>query len=188
MINRLPGSRVWLIFSAILLYYALSTQPKQNLIFLSFLSFCFALALFLYFCLTYDFAGRSGGFAIWWMNYRPHVDWPAIHPGYVSGLVLISAILAFYGLWNTSKKYLGSAGVVMQLFLIIGMGMVALVFVLTLSRVDRSYRLGGWSGLWVLWRISILSGSNVRVRSVFPVLVLSYLVLLMTFAYLETSW
>ena len=37
------GIKFWLIVSAVLLYYALSAQPKQNLVFLSFLSFCFAL-------------------------------------------------------------------------------------------------------------------------------------------------
>ena len=175
--------KVWLIVSAVLLYYALSAQPKQNLIMLSFLSFCFALALFLYSCLTYDFAGSSARFAIWWTNNRPHVDWPAIHPGYVSGLVLINTILAFYWLWNTSKKFFGYAAVVMQLFLLLGMGMAALVFVLTLSRGIEILGLGV-VGLWVLWRVSTLSGSNVRVRAVFPVLVLSYLILLIAFAYL----
>src|SRR5688572_268344 len=59
--------KVWLIVSAVLLYYALSAQPKQNLSVLSFLSFCFALALSLYFCLTYDFADIGGRFVIWWM-------------------------------------------------------------------------------------------------------------------------
>jgi hypothetical protein len=175
--------KVWLIVSAVLLYYALSAQPKQNLVFLSFLSFCFALALFLYFCLTDDFAVSSTRFAIWWTNHRPHVDWPAIHSGYVSGLVLISTILAFYWLSNTSKKSFGSAAVMMQLFLLLGMGMVALVFVLTLSRAIEFLGLGA-VGLWALWRASTLSGSNVRVRAVFPVLVLSYLVVLITFAYL----
>lgn len=175
--------KVWLIVSAVLLYYALSAQPKQNLVFLSFLSFCFALALSLYFCLTYDFAGSGGGFAIWWTNHRPHVDWPAIGHDDVLGLVLISTILAFYWLWNTSKKALGAVAVVMQLFLLSGMGMVALVFVLTLPRGIEIIGVGV-AGLWVLWRVSTLSGSNVRVRAIFPVLVLSYLVVLITFAYL----
>ena len=180
------GIKFWLIVSAVLLYYALSAQPKQNLVFVSFLSFCFALALSLYFCLTYDFAGSGGRFAIWWTNHRPHVDWPAIYPGYVSGLVLISAILAFYWLWNTSNKSFGSAAVVIQLFLLLGMGMVALVFVLILS--SRIEVIGlGVVGLWVLWRVSTFSGSNVRVRAVFPILVLSYLVVLITFAYLEQA-
>ena len=175
--------KVWLIVSAVLLYYALSAQPKQNLGFLSFLSFCFALALSLYFCLTYDFAGIGGRFGGWWTNHRPHVDWPAIHYGDVLGLILISAILAFYWLWNTTKKAFGSAAVVMQLFLISGMGMVALVFVLTVSRVIEVIGLFA-VGLWVLWRVSILSATHVRVRAVFPSLVLIYLVILITVAYL----
>src|SRR5687768_4249325 len=103
--------KIWLIVSAVLLYYALSAQPKQNLAFLSFLSFCFALVLSLYFCLTYDFAGSGGRLGIWWMNHRPHVGWPAIHHDDILGPVLINAILAFYWLWNTSKRSLGSAAV-----------------------------------------------------------------------------
>src|SRR5690349_24602824 len=43
--------KVWLIVSAVLLYYALSAQPKQNLALLSFVAFCFAVALFIYSCL-----------------------------------------------------------------------------------------------------------------------------------------
>src|SRR5688572_1063641 len=175
--------KVWLIVSAVLLYYALSAQPKQNLGFLSFLSFCFALGLSLYFCLTYDFAGIGGRFGGWWTYHRPHVDWPAIHHDDVLGLILISAILAFYWLWNTSKKFFGSVAVVMQLFLILGMGIVALVFVLTVSRAIELIGLFA-VGLWVLWRVSILSASHVRVRTVFPVLVFSYLVVLITVAYL----
>ena len=151
------GTKFWLIVSAVLLYYALSAQPKQNLIFLSFLSFCFALVLSFYFCLTYDFAGSGGRFAIWWTNHRPHVDWPAIQPDYVSGLILISTILAFYWLWNTSKKSFGSAAVVIQLFLLLGMGMVALVFALTLSRAVAVIGLSVL-GLWILWRVLDLVG------------------------------
>jgi tetratricopeptide (TPR) repeat protein len=175
--------KVWLIVSAVLLYYALSAQPKQNLSVLSFLSFCFALALSLYFCLTYNFADIGGRFVIWWMNHRPQVDWPRIPDGYVSGLVLINTLFAFYWLWNTSKKSFGSAAVVMQLLLLLGMGMVALMFVLTVSRGIKVIALGV-VGLWVLWRVSTWSGSNLRVRAVFPVLVLSYLVVLITFAFL----
>jgi len=175
--------KVWLIVNAVLLYYALSAQPKQNLVFLSFLSFCFALTLSLYFCLTYDFEGGGGGYAIWWMNHRPHVDWPAIHYDDVLGLILISAVLAFYWLWNMSKRSFGSLAVVMQLFLFLGIGMVALVLVLTLSRSIELIGLGA-VGLWALWRASILAGSNARTRTIFPILVLCYLVILITFAYL----
>ena len=175
--------KVWLIVSAVLLYYALCAQPKENLIFLSILSFCFALGLSLYSCLTYDFAGSSGRFAMWWTNHRPHVDWPAIHPGNASGLVLISTILAFDWLWTTSRKFIGSGTIVLQLFLMLGMGMVVFVFVLIHSHAIKVISLGA-VGLFVLWKVSTLSGSNVRVRALFPVLVLSYLIVLIIYAYL----
>jgi hypothetical protein len=175
--------KVWLIVSAVLLYYALRGQPKQNLVYLSFLSFCFALALSLHFCLTYDFADNSGRFAIWWTNHRPHVDWPAIPHGYISGLVLINTIFSFYWLWNASKNSYGSAAVVMQLVRILGIGVIALAFVLTLSRGIEVIGLG-IVGLWILWIVSTLSRSLGRVKTIFPVLVLGYLALLITFAYL----
>jgi hypothetical protein len=172
-----------LIMSAILLYYALSAQPRQNLGFLSFLAFCLALTLSLYFCLTYDFEGGGGRFANWWMEHRPHVDWPAIHYDDVLGLILISAIFAFYWLWNTSRRSSGFVSTVMKLFLISGIGMVALVFVFTLSRTIEFIGVGA-VGLWVIWRVSTSSEANVRVRALFPFLVVGYLVMLIALAYL----
>jgi len=177
------GIKFWLIVSTVLFYYSLSAQPKQNLEFLSFLSFCFALALSLYFCLTYDFAGGDGSFANRLMRYVPHMDWPAIYPDYVSGLILISAILAFYWLWNTAKRSFGSASVVVQIFLLAGIGIVALVFVLTFSRAIAVIGLGAL-GLWILWKVSTWLESSIRVKAIFPLLVLGYLVVLITFAYL----
>lgn len=177
------GIKFWLVVNAVFLYYALNAQPKQNIVFLSFLSVCFAFALSFYFGLTYNFEGSGGKLASWWMNYRPQVDWPAIHYDDVLGLILITAILAFYWLWNTSKKSFGSAAIVMQLFLILGMGIVTVMLALTLSRGIELVGLGV-AGLLILWKISTLSASNGRVRAAFPVLVLTYVIVLIIFAYL----
>jgi hypothetical protein len=175
--------KVWLIVSAILLYYALRAQPKQNLRLLSFLSFCFALAVSIYFFLTYDFTGGGGELADWWMKHRPQVDWPAIPHGHTAGLLLINSIFAFYWLWTTSKKSFGSAAVMIQLFLIFGMAIIALVFALTLSRGIEIICIGV-IGLWILWRISTLAASDDRVRFAFPMLVLIYVIALISVAYL----
>lgn len=175
--------KVWLIVSAVLLYYAFSAQPKQNWGLLSFLSFCFALALSIYFFLTYDFTGGGGGLAVWWMNHRPQVDGLAIPPGPTSGLLVISSIFAFYWLWTISKKSFGSAAAMIQLFLISGTALIALVSALTISR--RIELIGmGVLGLWILWRISTLAASNARVRTAFPILVLMYVTALIIVGYL----
>ena len=177
------GIKFWLVVSAILLYYALSAQPRQNLGILSFLSFCLALALSLYFGLTYDFAGRGGQVALWWVNHRPQVGWPEVHAGYVSGLVLISGILGFYWLWNTGKKLFSPT--LMPIFLLVCVGIVGLVFLLTLSRaIEVLSLIVGAVGFWLLWRASLISESNPQVRAIFPILVFTYLIVLITFAYL----
>lgn len=174
--------KVWLIVSAVLLYHALSYQPKQNLLFLSFLSFSLALGLSIYFCLTYDFAAIGGKLGSWWTNHRPPVAWPAIHYGYFSGLVLISTLSGAYWLWSTGKKFLGLTPVVMHVILLVGTSIAALLFLLTIPRGLEIFGLGV-VGLWLLWRVSILSGSNVRIKAIFPVLVLTYLVVLIAFTY-----
>ncbi|HET9907947.1 MAG TPA: O-antigen ligase family protein, partial [Anaerolineales bacterium] len=177
------GIKFWLIVNAVLLYYSLSSQPNQNLSILSFLSFCFAFALSLYFCLTYDFSGIGGGIGTWWTTSRPRVDWPAIHYDDVLGPILISAILAFYWLSSSIKKSSGALAAFMQLFLVLGIGIVALVFVLTLSRGIVLIALFA-VGLSTLWKVSTYSMSNVRARALFPTLVLILLVLLILVAYL----
>ena len=175
--------KVWLIVSSVLLYYALSAQPKQNFGFLSFLSFCFALAVSIYFFLSYDFTGGAGGLAAWWMNHRPQVNGPAIPPGHTSGLLVISSIFAFYWLWTISKKSSGSAVAVIQLFLIFGTAMIALVSALTISRRIELIIMGV-IGLCILWRVSTLAESDTRFRFAFPVLVLLYVTALILVGYL----
>jgi hypothetical protein len=177
------GIKFWLVVSAVLLYYALTSQPKQNLASLSFLSFCFALGLALYGCLTYDFEGGGGSLAIWWMSHRPQVGWPAIPTGYLSGLVVISTIFAFPWWWNAAKKSLGSAAVVMQRFFLPGMALGALMLGLTHSRAMAVIGVAV-VGVLVLLKVSALSGSNARLRAMFPTLVLSYLIVLVAAAYL----
>jgi Tetratricopeptide repeat len=175
--------KVWLIVNAVLLYYALSAQPKQNLGLLSFLSFCFALAFSIYYFLTYDFTGGGGGLAIWWMNHRPHIEGLAVHHGHISGLLLISSIFAFYWLWTTSKKSFGSVAVMIQRLLLFGIAMIVLLFALTLS---RGIELIGMAviGFLILWRTSTLAASDSRVRIAFPILVLMYVTALIIVAYL----
>jgi hypothetical protein len=174
--------KVWLLVSAVLLYYAISAQPKQNFGFLSFLSFCFALTVAIYFFLSYDFTG-GGGLATWWMNHRPQVNGPAIPPGHTSGILVISGIFAFYWVWTISKKSSGSAAAVIQLFLIFGTAMIVLVSALTISR--RFELIGmGVIGLWILWRISTLAPSHAQLRIAFPILVLMYVTALIIVGYL----
>jgi tetratricopeptide (TPR) repeat protein len=175
--------KYWLIVSAVLIYYSLSAQPRRNLGSISFLSFCLASALAIYFFLTYDFTGVRSGAAIWWMTHRPRVDWPELQHGNASGLLLLSSIFALNWLWGLRKISIGAVSLVLKVLLILGIGLISLTFLLTIS---HGFELGilGAVGFWMLWRSSTWARSIAGGRSVFPVLVLAYLAVLIAFVYL----
>ena len=177
--------KLWLIITAILLYYALAAQPKQNLLVLSLLSFCLGLGVAIYFFLTFDFAGIFTGTALWWISSRPYLGWPAIHHGYTSGLLLITTLFAFYWLRDIWQKSFNKVSTAPKIFAVLGFGVMLLAFILTVSR-------GLWLaaacglGTWVLWRIVTLErfAKQPRIKSSFPLLVLLYLGVIVIIVYL----
>jgi tetratricopeptide (TPR) repeat protein len=174
--------KFWLIVSAILLYYALSAQPKQNLGLLSCLSFCFASAISIYFYLTYDFTGTRSLAAIWWMTHRPKVDWPALQHGNTSGLLLLSSIFALYWLWGLRKASVSTVSTVLKFLLILVIGVISLTFLLTISHGVGLFVLGA-VGCWILWKVSTLAKFTAARNPLFPILVLVYLTMLIVFVY-----
>ena len=175
--------KFWLIVSAVLLYYALSAQPRQNLGFLSFLSFCFASAIAIYFFLTYDLTRSRFGAAIWWVAHKPKVDWPALNHGNTSGLLLVSSIFALYWLWRLRKKFVGGIALALKFLLILVIGLISLTFLLAISHGVELIVLGA-VGFWILWKVSTLAKSLAGSNRIFPVLVLVYLAVLVVFVYL----
>jgi hypothetical protein len=177
------GIKFMLIVSAVLLYYALSAQPKQNLVFVSFLSFCFASAIAIYFFLTYDFVGSRSNAVIWWMMHKPKVDWPALNHGNTSGLLLISSIFALHWLWGLRKKSVGTVSILLRCLLFLGGGLISLTFLLAISHGTELIALGA-VGFWILWKVSTSARSIAGGNRVFPIVVLVYLTVLIVFVYL----
>ncbi|MEO8357698.1 MAG: O-antigen ligase family protein [Chloroflexota bacterium] len=177
--------KVWLIVTSVLMYFALSAQPKRNMGPLSMISFFMGLGISIYFFLTHNFTGNPESIMTWWINHRPQVGWPAIHHGYISGLLVITNLFAFYWLWNVRKEAPGRFSIALKVLLILGLGTVVGAFILTMSR-------GIWAaaacglGVWVLWRFlaSDRFATKPRVRSLFPVFVLVYLCVIIAFVYL----
>jgi hypothetical protein len=170
-------SKVWLIVLAVLLYYALSTQPKENLVWLSALSFCLGVAVSVYFFLIHDFTDNPGKIALWWMNVRPQLGWAEVHHGYISGVLVITSLFASYGFWEIRKQQPGRLFLLINLLLLAGSGIIVLAFALTLSR-GIWLAIGGAVGVWIIWKIltsSRLTLVSSRMRSLFPVAVLIYL-------------
>jgi hypothetical protein len=175
--------KFWLIVNAVLLYYALSVQPKQNLGLLSCLSFCLASTIAIYFFLTYDFTGSRTDAAVLWIKHRPKVDWPPLNHGNTSGLLLVSSIFALYWLWGLGKKSVGSVSLVLKFLLILVIGLISLAFLLAISHGIELILLGA-VGFWMLRKVSISEKSKAGGNFVFPILVLVYLTVLIGFVYL----
>lgn len=174
--------KVWLIVTAVLLYYALSAQPKQNLVYVSILSFCIALGLSIHFFLTYDFTANGGWLANWWMNYRPQVDWPAVPHGYTSGLLFLTSTFAFYWLWSVWTKTLRHFTIATRLLLALGAGAVTCAFLVSVSRGVWTIVIGALL-LSIFWKAPKLAGLTSRVRRFFPVMVLACVAAMMALVY-----
>ena len=177
--------KFWLIVTTILLYFVLSSQPRKNFEILSAISFCLGLGISAYFFLTYDYSVNSGKIALWWLGNRPQVDWPSIHHGYISGLLVITGIFATYWLWEVGKHSFGNFTVVVKITILLGVTVVILAFIQTMSR-------GIWAalacgvGVWLVWKITA-SNKFAKVkggRSLFPVFTLIYIGAIIVYVYL----
>lgn len=178
-------NKAWLIVLAVLLYYALSTQPEENLDWICALLLCAGLGISIYYFLTHNFPDNSGKFARWWMNNRPQVGWSSIHHGYIAGLLFVTNLFAFYWLWFIRGKFFGTYSILLKILLFLGGGISLWVLVLTMTRGIWA-SIAGILGIWLLWKILTLKRFKIRsrIRSLFPILVLIYLSVIIGFVYL----
>lgn len=178
-------NKVWFIVLAVLLFYALSAQPRQNLAWGSAVFFPVGLGVSIYFFLTHDFSGTAGRLAIWWMNSRPQVEWRAIHHGYISGTILITTLIARYGVWKLGT-YLPRRSLfyLSPLFVLSSMILMG-AFALTLSR-GIWLAIAGAAGAWVVWKVLTLSKFSATpvFKTLFPLFVLNLLAVIMVLVYL----
>ena len=180
-------TKAWLIVTAILLYFALSTQPKHNLALLSLLSLGFAVCLSIHFFITYELTDSPSGLALWWNTYKPKVNWLSIPQGYTSGLIAITGSYALYGIWHIAKnkKTKSISSFTIKLLLTLGIGIPLSALILTMS---RGILVAGVAilGVGFLWKVLNWSRqvTESRAQIVFPVLILLYLSALIIFVYL----
>jgi hypothetical protein len=183
-------NKVWLIMAAILFYYALAAQPKDNWHGLSILFFCMGVGVSVYYFLTHDFiaAPRKLEFVnrigIWLMNIRPQINWMPIHPNYVAGLAAITTPFILYPALEWKKKINWRVGG-FYAFVLMGLGIVFFALVMTTSRGAVMAIVSG-VGVWLLWRIVNLGGIRHRIRmdAFFPSIVLIYLCGIIAFLYI----
>lgn len=175
--------KLQLIVLSALLYYALSAQPGENLVWVAALFFCVGVGVALYFLLTQDFIADPRKLQIAnevgkvFMQARPSTGWAQIHPNYAAGLVAIMMPFGIYLAWQG----LGRGAFAWVIF---GLLLQALVIFLATSR-------GVWmavasaGGIWFAGRILLTTRIKLKWRSeaVFPVFVLIVLAALILLLY-----
>ncbi len=127
-----------LLAAGILLYYAISTQPRSNLGALAAFWFIFGVGVSLYFLLTLDFGAFPAKFHIInqiglkWMAIRPGLSWSAIQPSdTAAGIALITSV---YGLYFLASQTKTSREKLVRFLVLLGFGIVLVAVVLTTSR------------------------------------------------------
>jgi len=182
--------KFWLILLAVLFYYALSHQPRENLGWISNIFLSIGVGVCIYFFLTHDFVALPRKLQVvntigrWIMQIRPQVGWKPIHPNYVAGIVAITAPFGFYPLWKTtnqaSKNTSALNAVIVLSYLLLGFT----IFMATSRGVILAMLSA--AGSWIVWKVVVSKGSSSRLRteSIFPIFVLAFLATVVLFLYI----
>jgi hypothetical protein len=184
------ANKLWLIWVAVLLYYALSGQPQENLGWVARMLFSIGVGVSIYFFLTHDFVTLPrklplvNSIGLWIMQVRPSVAWKPIHPNYVAGIAAIMTPFAFYPKWifgNSKDRW----GGMFQGAMILSLMIVGFALLMTTSRgVFLAILIAiGARGLWMVLE-QRWARKDWNLELVFPMLILGYLILVTAFLYM----
>jgi len=182
-------SKLWFIATSVLLYYALSAQPIENLVWVCTILFCIGAGVSVHYILAYDFVGAPRKLQIantigrWIMDVRPQFAWTSIHPNYVAGIAAIMTPFILYPLIELRKNK--SQNIFLFVLISIGVGISLFAIFMATSR-------GIWMaifsalGVWLLWRFVNLRRINLQLgkEAVFPSIVLIYLCVVVAVLYM----
>lgn len=174
-------NKFWVILAAVVLHYAIASQPRSRALWFSGAWFLLGVAAAGYFFMAHDFIAEPrklewiNTLGAWWMKVRPAWGLPAVHPNYLSGLAMLGALMGILLLWKVMRSegrlFKGGA-------LVFGYGLIFLALVAGTSR-GAWMALVGAAGVGVCW--AALQGwrkSHPRLfRKLFPAAVLLYLVI-----------
>ncbi len=181
--------KFWLICLGVLFYYALVRQPMENLSWISGIFFSISIGISLYFFLTHDFVALPRKLQVvndlgrWIMQVRPQTSWKPIHPNYVAGIAAITAPFGFYLLWK-SRDEMAKNKAIFFIAMALGFTLIAFAIVMATSR-GVILAIASAAGSWIIWRVisSRIVKSALKQETIFPIFVLSYLIIIVLFLY-----
>lgn len=181
-------AKFWLLSLSVLLYYALSRQPRLNFWHVARLFSATAAILGLYFLLTHDWRLQPADFGLLnqlgsrWMEVRPDLHFQGLSPNIAGGLIAVfipfHVALAIRA-WQKKETKTGIFAAVTGILAGIGL-------LFTSSRAAWAALMVGL-GVWLLWGVSGLIArmlsrrqASIFVLILFPVTILAFLLMLQT--------
>lgn len=173
------STKFFLIVASVLLFLAISSQPEENLLWVSAGMFCAGLGVSAFFLLTHDFLDSPRRLGIvnimggWIMHIRPVLGWEPIHPNYASGIAAVTSPFGLYLLWRIRR---GNVHTHWTPFASAGMGIILFTIFMATSR-GVFLAMAVALGVFVIWRIVQSVGINLRLGGgeIFPSLIVVYL-------------
>jgi tetratricopeptide (TPR) repeat protein len=158
--------KVWLILLAVLLYYALASQPAENFAWISIFFFCIGVGVSTYFFLT--------------LVIGPSL--PPVHQNYAAGIAAVTTPFILYPIrQRIDKRY----SVFFRVFALLGSG-VALLAILAATSRGILMAMVSVCGAWIIWQVINRNRrwTWIQNKSVFPSLVILYLCAIVLFLYI----
>ena len=183
-------NKAWLIMTAVLLYFSLKLQPRQNLYVISIFLFSIGAGTAVYYFLTHDFVALPRKLELvnqlgrWIMTVRPQTNWTPIHPNYVAGMIAITVPFILYPVWRLRRNRIPLPPLAATAIWT-GLLVAGLALGMATSRGVVLAILSGVGG-WLLWRVLHSDGIRRQIKSeaVFPILLLAYLLAVVAFLYI----
>lgn len=182
-------NKAWLIMTAVLLYFSLKSQPRQNLFGISIFLFSIGAGTAVYYFLTHDFVALPRKLELvnqvgrWIMTVRPQTGWTPIHPNYVAGMIAITVPFILYPVRRLRRNRIPLPPLAVTAIWT-GLLIAGLALGMATSRGVVLAILSGVGG-WLLWRVLHSEGIRRQIKSeaVFPILLLAYLLAVVAFLY-----
>jgi hypothetical protein len=175
--------KFWFIVGSVFLYLAISKQPQESKIIFAISLLVISVGVSAYFLLTHDFVNMPrriqiiNQIGIQWMEIRPQMNLPGIHPNYAAGIAVLTSLYGIFLAWrgkNTRFRFI-LLTMILVAFCLNGIAVV----------VSTSFgillALGSISGIWVIWRVIYSeNGRYLSIRNnIFPTMITLYLILVM---------
>jgi O-antigen ligase len=153
--RELAWEKYWILFSAVLLFYALSRQPKSNILIMPGIVTLIAVLISIFFLLSNDWISQPSDLTIinqlgrLWMGVRPKLIASELSANFTGGLLAIFLPFAIAAIWMSKAQHR------LDWLIVYILGVVIILIGLFLSSSRGAWlAIVAGGGGWLIWQVS----------------------------------